>query len=191
MKHLMPRALAALCGVFVALAGVSALAAQGVTEPALKAAYLYNFVRFTDWPADALEKGAPLDICVMDPQVADALEPMVVDKSVGDHAVMVRRLTFDTASRVPGKGAGFRVCEMVYMGRLDLKSAQDVLTRVTDQPVLTVSDLAGFTRVGGIARLFLEGANLRFEINVDATRRARLQMSALLLQRATIVKDEK
>jgi hypothetical protein len=166
------------------------VSAVDVSESALKAAFLYNFGRFTEWPADELEPAASLDICVVDTPIADALEAMVTGKSVGSHAVMVKRVVLDRAVPDTGRHGGLRACEMLYLGRLDLKAAQAVLVRLTEDAVLTVSDLPGFTKMGGVARFYVEGANVKFEINVASARRARLDMSAKLLQLAKIVKDE-
>ena len=178
----------ALFGLF-ALAGVPAWA-QTASESARKAAYLYNFVLFTEWPADDLEAGGALDICVADPPVAEALSGMVAGKSVGSHAVVVRRLGLDGTIVESGGGGGLKGCEVLYLGRLDLKASQIILDGLTSDCVLTVGDLSGFTRSGGIARFFVEGANLRFEINLAAAQRARLRISAKVLRLARIVKDE-
>jgi hypothetical protein len=192
MKGLMRSAFLTICAALVVTATWSpaVVAAGDVSESALKAAFLYNFGRFTEWPVDELEPNAPLDICVTDSPVADALESMVTGKSVGGHAVVVKRVVLDRPVPEAGARGGLRACEMLYFGRLDLKASQAVLARLTEDSVLTVSDLAGFTQMGGVARFYVDAANVRFEINVASARRARLEMSAKLLQLAKIVKDE-
>jgi hypothetical protein len=190
MTRLLASALAIVCGVLIVSAGGSATAAQSASESALKAAFLYNFARFTEWPAEELEAAAPLDICLTDVSVAEALEPMIAGKSVGDHLLVVTRLRPDGTPRDGGARGGLRACEMLYLGRLDLKASHAVLMTLAGQSVFSVSDVNGFAQAGGVARFFVDGANLRFEINMLAARRSRLEISAKLLQIAIIVKDK-
>jgi hypothetical protein len=114
--------------------------AQDVTESSLKAAFIYNFVRFTEWP-DAFPAVDPFVMCVLgDVAVGDALERTVRGRDVA------------------------------------------VIAGLRDAPVLTISDIAGFTDVGGIVQFFFENGQLRFNIRLESAKRARLQISSRLLQ---------
>jgi hypothetical protein len=169
--------------VFLAMAlGGAALGAQPqeATEAALKAAYLYNFARFSEWPADALAANAPIAFCVTDPPVATALEQIVAGRSIEQHALVVRRVA---------SGAPLPTCHVLYTSHLDAQQAAVLVAATRGVPVLSVSDVELFTAAGGVARFFVENAKLRFAINVDAAARARLRLSSKLLGLATIVRD--
>ena len=64
--------------------------AQDVTEPALKAAFIYNFAKFTEWPADVVPAAEPFVMCVLgDAAVGDALERAVKARVLGGHSMAV------------------------------------------------------------------------------------------------------
>src|SRR6185503_17381049 len=70
--------------------------AQDVTEPSLKAAFIYNFAKFTEWPADGLPVTAPFNACVLgDPAIGDALERSVKNRLLSGHAISVLRVQID------------------------------------------------------------------------------------------------
>ena len=150
--------------------------AQDVTEPALKAAYIYNFTLFTAWPPGAAPAEQPLILCVVgDPAVADALERAIKGRMVAGHSMSV-------ASMAPG--APQRPCHVLYVSGVSGRQAEQLLAGVRDMPVLTISDHEDFTRLGGIARFFFESGRLRFSVGLDSAGRAHLQISSRLLSLA-------
>jgi YfiR/HmsC-like len=149
-------------------------AAQDVTEPALKAAFIYNFAKFTDWPADAIPIGAPLHLCVLgDAAIGDALARTVKDKMLAGHSV--------TVSQAPVGGQPSRVCHIAYLAGVTTSRAAEIIAALGDAPVLTISDVEGFTKLGGIAQFFFEHGQLRFDIHIASAKRARLEISSRLL----------
>ena len=164
----------------VVLAGVS-VAAQSVTAPGLKAAYLLNFARFVDWPSDKVPIGASLVLCIVnDGAVATALEETIVGRVVNGHPLSVVRL---------GASATLPMCHVLYLAELDQKRSLDIIATLLGRLVLTVSDARGFARNGGMVELFVEGGKLRIVANVDALQRADVRLSSRVLTIATIVRD--
>jgi hypothetical protein len=155
---------------------------QEAVEAALKAAYLYSFARFTEWPADTLGATAPLAFCIADAPVAAALEQITAGRSIGPHALVVQRVAI---------GAPLPTCHVLYTSHLDPQQVADVVAATRGVSVLSVSDAERFTAHGGVAQFFVENARLRFSINVDAAARARLRLSSNLLGLATIVRDDR
>ena len=156
--------------------------AQGVSAPALKAAFLFNFAKFAEWPSDAMAAGVPLSLCVLgDESVGEWLGEMLKSRPADSGSLTVRSLRDDSA---------VRSCHVLYLTGMDMKHAGAVLELVKNQPVLTVSDLGEFTRAGGIAEFFEESGKMRFAINTRAAERARLRLSSRLLSLAKIVRDE-
>jgi hypothetical protein len=171
-----------LAALLVALGSARPLAAQTASEPALKAAFVYNFAKFTEWPSDALPDGAPLVMCVVgDVAVAQSLESAVKGRQVERHALVVQQLTLD---------GPLRTCHVLYAGDLNNGDAVQMLDLLRGLPVLVVSDLNKFARMGGTAQLFIEGDRMRFAINADVAQRNRLHLSSQLLALARLVKDD-
>lgn len=147
--------------------------AQEVTPQALKAAFIYTFVKFTTWPETALPAGAPLLMCVLgDDAVGDALSRATAGRMLEDHPLEVARVA------APGALDG---CSLLYLSNLSAGRAGQVVSPVADVPVLTISDIAGFNDVGGIAQFHYQQGQLRFNVNIEASRRAGLQISSRLL----------
>ena len=147
--------------------------AQDVTEPALKAAFIYNFAKFTEWPADAVATGAPLVLCVLgDAAIGEALERVVKGRTLAGHSISV--------SQAP-PGRPLEACHIAYVSGVTASQAAEVVAGVRDAPVLTISDVEGFIKLGGIAQFFFEHGQLRFDVKLASAKRARLQISSKLL----------
>jgi hypothetical protein len=145
---------------------------QDVTEPALKAAYIYNFVKFTEWPGNAPASDA-LVLCVLgDSDVGDALVRVVKGREVGGHPLTVSNL----ATSGPIRG-----CHVLYISGMKSNQAALVIADLHGAPVLTLSDIVGFTEGGGIAQFFFDRGQLRFSISHEAAKRVGLQLSSKLL----------
>jgi hypothetical protein len=148
----------------------------------LTAAFLYNFVRFTEWPADVAPAATPLVLCVINNNdVARFLGRAVQRKTINGHRLIVRTSGADD----PLGG-----CHLLYASGLDATRARQMLDAIKGAAVLTVSDLADFTAIGATAKLFMDGERMRFAVNVDAALRANLRISAQLLNLAQIVRDD-
>ena len=173
--------------VIVALAAMllvvhAGLDAQAVTQPALRAAFLYNFAKFTEWPADNLPAG-PLTLCVIDDSAVEgALSELVGNSTINGRAVTISR---------NASGPRLRACHLLYVGGPTSGRAAAILDELLGAPVLTVSNGDDFIRLGGIVGLFVEEGRMRFAINQDAAQRAGVRLSSRLLQLARIFKDDR
>lgn len=157
-------------------------AAQGVTAPALKAAFLTNFSKFTEWPDDALPANRALTFCVMDDKaVAAALQGILIGPpGAPPQPLSVRLVKLDPS---------IRSCHILYVGNLDAKQSAHLFDALKGEPVFTVGDGEKFAESGGVAQFILENGRMRFAINVAAAQRAHLGLSSRLLSLATLVKD--
>lgn len=155
---------------------------QDVTEVTLKAAFLYNFAKFTEWPQEALPAAAPLVACVIgDQAVGNALQQTARGRLVSGHAISVARVTLE---------GPWPSCHLLYVSGVAVKQAAEVAAALRGAPVLTISDLDEFARLGGIAQFFVENGKMRFGINLASAKRSRLQLSSKLLALAELVDDE-
>jgi hypothetical protein len=149
-------------------------AAQDVTEPALKAAFIYNFAKFTEWPADAMANGAPLVLCVLgDAAIGGALERAVKERTLAGRRIGVSQTSPD--------GQSLAGCHIAYVAGMTASQAAKVVAGLRDAPVLTISEVEGFTKMGGIAQFFFENGQLRFDVQLASAKRARLHISSKLL----------
>lgn len=156
--------------------------AQAVTQPALRAAFLYNFAKFTEWPPDGLSAG-PLTLCVLDDSAVEgALSELVGNSTINGRTVTISR---------NASGARLRACHLLYVGEANSARAAAILEELLGAPVLTVSNGDDFIRLGGIVGLFVEEGRMRFAINPDAAHRAGVRLSSRLLQLARIFKDDR
>jgi len=156
------------------------LLAETGTEYEVKAAFLYKFANFVEWPAD--EGTSPLGICVLgqDP-FGLALDRVVKGKFINGREFMIRRLrTNDVADD----------CHILFIGASENRQLTQILNRLRGLPVLTVGDVAGFCENGGTINLVVSGKRVRLEINPASAERARLLLSSRLLSLARIVRDE-
>jgi hypothetical protein len=167
------------CSALVSLP--SSHAREARRADALKAGYLFNFLKFIEWPPPPLVPGDTLTVCFLgDSGVHDEISAALTDKRLGTRRLVARRV----APADP-----MNTCQVLY---IDAEQFRAVSALVVTRPtaVLTVSDAPDFLRRGGIIALFDEGNRLRFRISVDNARRADLRISSNLLQLASAVERE-
>jgi hypothetical protein len=163
------------------LGALPSQAQKRATEVELKAAFLVNFAKFTEWPPDALPPGAPVTFCVVDDAaVAGILEGVVASTTIGGRAMSLERRT---------PGALLPACHVLFVPRLSDREAAAAVGTLKGSTTFSVSDTPALTRAGGVAFFYIEGDQVRFAINVAAAQRARLHISSRMLGLAKIVKD--
>jgi hypothetical protein len=171
-------ALAAL----LCVVGVRCVAGQGnvSSEYQVKAAFLFHFAQFVDWPPEAFkEPGSPLTYCTAggDP-FHGALDASLNGKAVDGR--WVRVLHFRQAQEIQG-------CQVLFLGTPEKKFISATLANLKGDPVLTVGESEHFVQEGGMIGFVLEDNKVRFEINQEATEHAKLKISARLLALAKTV----
>jgi hypothetical protein len=142
--------------------------AAGVPE--LKAAFILNFAKLTRWPKPT-QQG--LEVCF-----ATVAEP--VGAALAEHG----ETGVNEATLQVRRGVGLKElagCGIVYLGAADEYRSREILAKLHDQPVLTISDMSGFNQAGGMIELFLEQGKLRFAVNLVAVERAGIEINARLL----------
>lgn len=149
------------------------------TEYQVKAAYLANFAKFVAWPPGAVTDGNPIPICVAgeDP-FGPVLDAAISGERVDHHPLVARRI--GAAGDVDG-------CRIVFVSSNEAMAGA-VLAAAERTPILTVSDLPGFLKQGGMIEFVLDANRVRFEINLAAARTAGLNLSSELLRVATVVR---
>jgi YfiR/HmsC-like len=148
-------------------------APQGTVENDVKAAYLFNFTKFVRWPV-AADVSNEFRICVVGDQAFAASLDAIIKGESADGRPLVRHepASVDTA----------RGCQILFIGREASPREARLLPALRDLPVLTVGDAPTFLAQGGAIRFVRTGDRLRFDVNIAAAARARLDISSKLLR---------
>jgi hypothetical protein len=156
--------------------------AQDVTEVSLKGAFIFNFARFTEWPADTLPTAAAVSACVVgDRAVGEALTRSVSGQKLNGKPIVVTIV--EPTVMLP-------VCHFLYVSGVARGRMAEIVYALQDVPVLTVSDDDTFLKAGGMIQVFIESGKMRFRINPKSAKRARLQLSSRLLALADLVEGD-
>jgi YfiR/HmsC-like len=160
----------------IALAAFAPHAAAQVDERALKAAYLFNFIQFTQWPVAPEE---PFRLCVLGRTPMDDHLARLEGKPVlGGLHIAVRHI---------GPRESFTGCHALYVDDSHRALVDEVLMRLASAPVLTITDGNGLADRGLMIEIQKRDARLGFEVNLRPARRANLAFSARMLKLASYV----
>jgi len=175
-----PRCVYCLLLVFVSACGASA---QAIGEYQVKAAFLYNFAKFVEWPPQTFKAAkAPVRICILgENPFGSALGDAVGGKTVLGRPLVVS----DVSSAVQGSD-----CQILFIGSSERKHLRAILAELRTTRVLTVGEMDGFASQGGIVNFRLIDGHVRLEINIEAAGQAGLRINSSVLSLATIVKTE-
>jgi hypothetical protein len=180
--RLLTRSLLALgCIAGLARSG-SAQDARGTLEEQVKAAYLYNFTRYVEWPARAFAGPQdPIVICLLSSaRFAEIVGATVRGRRSQNRPVRVVRLRGSTP---------LRGCHLAFL-EAEARGADDWLRALRDSAVLSVGEGDGFLAGGGVVAFVIEDETVRFEVDAAAARRAGLEISSRVLALATRVLGE-
>jgi hypothetical protein len=157
--------------------------APAFDEYQVKAAFLYNFAKFVEWPAGTFASSTdPIGICIVGQNpFGSTLENMVQSKKVEDRTFAVRRLP-DTQQASQ--------CQILFIGAAEWKRTRSLLEAVKIPGVLTVGESDDFTDLGGIISFRLDGPRVRIKVDLQTAEHARLRISSKLLSLAEIAKKQ-
>jgi YfiR/HmsC-like len=153
-------------------------------EYQIKAAFLFNFAQFVDWPSAAFAKtNAPFYIGVLgDDPFGAALDATIQDEAIDNHKIIVER-----SQNIED----LKNCQMIFVSKSEKGRVVKILSELDSKPILTVSEVEGFAQHGGGINFYLAGTKVRFEINPDAAQSDGLRISAQLLSLGKIVQSAK
>jgi hypothetical protein len=162
--------------VAAVLAFVLATAASAQDVPLeyrVKAAYLFNFTKFVEWPSGSMPAGTPLSLCVAGANPFGA----ALEETIRGELVEGRPLT----TRVVRDPSG---CHVLFVPQG--VAAAGMLREARTKPILTVGESRDFLADGGVVNFLMEDGKVRFEISQDAASRAHLRISSRLLRLARV-----
>ena len=169
-------------------------------EYQVKAAFLYNFIKFIEWPKEKVaDSNEPMIIGVIgqDP-FGNAFDPLET-KDTKSKKVLIKR--FKPWEEIKKSGEkdksslerqveAIQKCHLLFICPSEEKNLKEVINLVKDHSVLTVADTKGFLESGGIINFIMEEQKVRFEINVTTAKKSKLEVRSQLLRLAKKVVSE-
>lgn len=158
----------------VAVEATPVRAQDGLNEYDVKAAFIYNFAKFVQWPPETTSSALVVGV-LGDGPLGDPLVQIVNGKTVQGRELVVRRIRNDD---------DLRSCDIVFVGASEERRTADIVGSLRSRPVLTVGETPHFLRDGGMIRFLIERNRVRFQIDSQNADQAGLKISSQLLSLA-------
>jgi hypothetical protein len=179
------------CAVLLLVAVISLMCpatTSSAREPGkahvVMAGFLYKFFSFTEWPVGAYPpEGGRVSVCILGESPFGTIFAEVEGEDVGGRSLAVRHLDMRAGIRE------MSTCQVMFIPGSSRERIPGVLESLVDAPVLTVSDIEGFARHGGMIEFFEEGSRIQFIINRGAAGKRGIVFRARLLRVAAEVRD--
>jgi hypothetical protein len=140
-----------------------------------KSAYVFNIIKFVEWPDRAIKSGDKLRLCVIGNDEQLASLSTLNGRKAGAHELLVMR-----ADRSKVRNT----CHVLYIGKREQRRLIPVFKSLGAAPILTISDIPGFAERGGGIGLFHRKNKILFDVNIASTRKAGLRLSGQMLNLA-------
>lgn len=167
------------------IAGASGSIAEEppLSEYQVKAAFLINFPKYVNWPAETFaETNSPIVIAVLgETKMTEEIQKLLAGRTVNGRGIVLKRL-----ASVEGTG----VCHILFIPAAELRRSPDVLAKLKDLSVLTVGENDDFLESGGIINLARRDQRIALEVNLVAANEARIKVSSKLLSVARVVRSK-
>jgi hypothetical protein len=161
-------------------AEAASLAEQRATrEYLIKAAFLYDMLQYVKWPHQV---GSSVRMCVLGRDKFGGAWKSVEGKTIGGRSMVVRHMAQISV---------LSACDVLLIGDSESGRLPEVIAAVSDEPVLTVSELPEFAELGGMVSLREVDNKLRFDVNLAAARRAGIALAVDVLQLADIIGEDR
>ncbi|MCB1986690.1 MAG: YfiR family protein [Burkholderiales bacterium] len=142
-------------------------------EYAMKAAFVYNFTLFTQWPEYSENT---LTVCTMySDRLREELEQFASKLTQDNKKIVIQKIT---------RNQNAAQCQVVFLSEEDMTHAPTILALIQNSPVLTVTDIPGWAEKGVIIGMNIQNQRIVFEINLKSAQQAGLQLSSKLLNLA-------
>ena len=140
------------------------------TEEELKAVFVYNFLKFVVWP----QKKEKITLCVLGKTDLQTYLLALDGKTIKDQRIEVKLIDTESIDR----------CQALFIGKTTKETLNYALNVARYNNILTISDLSGFVKNGGMIEIYSINNKLRFDINLKSAQEANLKISSRLLKLA-------
>lgn len=147
-------------------------------EYQVKAAFLYNFMKFIDLPDEAFKDTSNITVCMIGEDPFEGNMELLRGKPVKNRAVTVKHIKAVHQATD---------CHVLYISPSEKENITQILKETEGRSLITIGDTEGFAQQGVIINFFLEQDMVRFEINTNAAKAAKIQISSKLLKLAKII----
>jgi len=178
-----PKSMRILTFAFISLFCIATPLLADTKESAVKAAFVYNFARFTEWPEESFSQSPnKFKLCLVGDGPNEQFSSTLIGKKIGERSIVI-----EIRSRL----VDLKLCQIIFVSGTDHSLIPRVLAAVEFEPVLTIGAMTGFAEIGGIFNIIKVEGKMRFQANTQAIKRSGLKISARLLNLAQIVGAEK
>ena len=157
-----------------ALGGGQALAQQA-DEQAVKAGFIYNFIKFTQWSSSPDGDTRRLLICTTAEKPLGGQFAKLAGRTIGARTIDIRNSV--GTNDWPG-------CDVLFIAKADAERADNYLRNLGSAQVLTVGDFTGFAKAGGMIGLYMQDNRVRFDVNIASTQHAGLTLNSQMIKLA-------
>jgi len=148
------------------------------TEYQVKAAFIYNFTKFIEWPEGTFDNATtPVILCVAPSNPLTEIFSSLNNMTVGGRKIEVRFC--NTIS-------GIENCHILFLASLDTTFIKERLDIVRGKGILTIGEVKEFSKLGGMINFFIEKGSLRFEVNLESSQNTGLKVGSQVLMSAEI-----
>jgi hypothetical protein len=164
----------------VLFCAIGAAQSDQPSEYEVKAAFLFNFTKFVEWPDGSFDDShSPIVIGIIgDDPFGDSLTRIVAGQKAQGRAIVIMKYR---------RGDDLRRCHILFVSASERQHSAQILAGLQGAGVLTVSDIDGFADAGGVMQFVMQENRVRFVVNLDAATQGKLQVSAKLLALAQVV----
>jgi len=179
-SHFSPWTFVLLCIVLVSGVPLFAQAQSAADEYDVKAAFLFHFAQFIDWPPGVLDsRDNSLRLCILDDEPhRQELQNTIEGKLSGGRVFHVLPIS---------QPQEIKDCSILFLSRGEARRQAAIVRSIRGMPVLTVGETTNFLSDGGMIRFHLEEGRIRFDINLQAAESSHLKIGSRLLLLATSV----
>lgn len=168
---------------WIAGSSVSVAEEPVASEYQVKAAFLINFPKYTEWPAAAFtDTNSPIVIAVLgETPVTEEIQKVIEGRTVNGRKIVLKRLA---SGEEPG------VCHILFISAAEQRHLPEILAKLKDASVLTVGENDDFLKDGGIINLARRDQRIALEVNLIGANKAQIKISSKLLGVASMVKSK-
>lgn len=150
-------------------------------EYEVKAAFLFNFAKLTEWPEDAFRlHNKNFELCILGEDPFKSSIELFSHMIISGRSALIKRIAYidDTTA-----------CNLLFVASSERDHVPEIMDHIRNKAILTVSDINGFDTEGGIIALVLKDSRVKFRINLYAARKAKVKISSHLLEVAESVSE--
>jgi len=149
------------------------------SEYEVKAGFIYNIAKFIEWPKDTFSDAKkPITLCIVGTNPFGSALDTIANKTVQNRTLVIKHMR---------KSNDLRTCHMLFVSASEKGNLSQILEMLAGASTCTIGDTGGYAQQGIMINFLIEEEKIRFEINIERARRAKLTISSKLLKLAKTI----